>query len=455
MYNITMQITDPLNNPRLLIEQTRSETLNQLRSGQTVTAQVIKPTTNGVAQIDIGGIKLPVQTGVKLEIGQQLALNVIKGGKAPELQLIRNTTPEAIQALTLKRILPQQLPIHQLLDTLKNLTASVPIPRDTATAVTKENMIITLVRELLQLSGNARTQPPLPQYAVGAQPSTPQQAGRSQPEINLQTLMTALQNATQQPSAKNGNGHLNQLANHISQLISHTLPGNTPITAAKIHQAFEQSGLFLESRLVGNNPLGADFKASLLKLIAELQTLTVTNPVMADSVALKTADTATTLQLLAARIFSELKQLTEGTLARIQMHQLASLPQEESNLRQIWQFELPIPHPDGHDDFFIQFEKEDNQAGSSEVRWSVTLNFDIPPAGPISAKINLAGDVISSHFTAEQEEGISRLEQALPKLSEAFEKAGLIVGRLSAHLGKTKNIHEPPPQPFPLLDEKA
>ncbi|WP_186297540.1 flagellar hook-length control protein FliK [Sedimenticola selenatireducens] len=437
-----MQITDPFNNPRLFIEQTRSETLNQLRSGQTVTAQVIKPATNGVAQIDIGGIKLPVQTGVKLEIGQQLALNVIKGGKAPELQLIRNTTPEAIQALTLKRILPQQLPIHQLLDTLKTLSESLPIARDAA--ITKENMIVTLVRQLLQLSGSA-----------GTQPTMPQQAGHSPSKINLQNLMTALQNATNQPTTKNGNNHLNQLASQISQVVNNTLPGNSPITAATIHQAFQQSGLFLESRLMGNNPLGTDFKASLLKLIAELQTLATANPVITDSAIIKAADTATTLQLLAARIFSELQQLTEGTLARVQMHQLASLPQEESNLRQVWQFELPVPHADGHDDFFIQLEKEDNQADSSEVRWSVTLNFDIPPAGPISAKLNLAGDVISSHFTAERAEGVSRLEQTLPKLSAAFEKAGLIVGRLSAHQGKTIKIHEPPPQPFPLLDEKA
>lgn len=442
MYDITMQITDPFNNPRLFIEQTRSEALNQLRAGQIVTAQVIKPTTNGGAQIDIGGIKLPVQTGVKLEIGQQLALNVIKGGKAPELQLIRNTTPEAIQALALKQILPQQLPIHQLLDTLKMLNTALPVHGDAA--VTKEEMIVTLVRELLQLSGNA-----------GAQPNTPQQTGRSQPEINLQNLLTTLQTIVQQPTAKNGNGTLNQLLSQISQLVDHTLPGNSPVTAARVEQAFQQSGLFLESRLLGNNLLGLDFKASLLKLIAELQTLTLVNPVMADSVDIKTADTATTLQLLAARIFSELQKLTEGALARVQLHQLASLPQEENSLRQIWQFELPIPHADGHDNFFIQFERENNRADPSAAHWSVTLNFDIPPAGPISAKINLTGDVISSHFTAERAEGVDRLQQVLPKLSEAFEKAGLIVGRLSAHQGKTKKNHEPPPQSFPLLDERA
>ncbi len=435
-----MQITDPINNPRLFIEQTRSETLGQLRSGQVVTAQVIKPATNGMAQIDIGGMKLPVETGIKLEIGQQLALNVIKGGNRPELQLIRNLTPEAIQALALKRILPQQQPIHQLLNSLKPLASTLPV-----TAVTAEgNKIAQLLSQIAQLNpGNT------------SQIQNPKGSTANPLERNIQTLMTLLQNSANQPSSSSTNKTVSNLTQQITQLINQTVSGNSPITAAAVRHAFEQSGLFMESNLIIGNAVGTDFKASLLRLLSELQTLSAPNPLANSSVTVRANDTATTLQLMAARLFAELQLLNEGTLARIQLHQLASLPQDESNLRQVWQFELPIPHPEGHDDFFIRFEKETSTADPSETRWTVVLNFDIPPAGPISAKINLEGDVISSHFTAESEEGASRLESTLPKLSEAFEKAGLTIGRLSFRQGITKKADELPSSPSPLLDEKA
>ncbi|MCW8891363.1 MAG: flagellar hook-length control protein FliK [Sedimenticola sp.] len=433
-----MQITDPLNNPRLFIEQTRTETLSQLRSGQVVTAQVIKPTTNGVAQIDIGGMKLPVETGVKLEIGQQLALNVVKGGSAPELQLIRNMTPDTVQALALKRILPQQLPIHQLLDSLSSLNTTTTAPSLEGSKVAQ--LLNQIIQQLAAHTGQAQK---------------PQNISNNPLDRNLQTLTSLLQSTANPPGAPSANKLPGSLAQQIHQLINQVSTGNSPVTATAIRQAFEHSGLFLESQLAGGHAVGTDFKASLLRLLAELQPLVASSPIAGDPVAVRAADTATTLQLMAARLFAELQQLSDGTLARIQLHQLASLPQDDSNLRQAWQFELPIPHPEGHDNFFIRFEKEVSPSDPTAVRWSVVLNFDIPPAGPISAKINLEGDIISSHFTAERAEGVARLESALPKLSEALEKAGLTIGRLSARQGKARQTDDLPIPPFPLLDEKA
>lgn len=438
-----MQITDPFNNPRLFIEQTRTETLSQLRPGQVVTAQVIKPATNGMAQIDIGGIKLPVQTGVKLDIGEQLAINVVKGGKTPELQIIRNLAPDAIQALALKRILPQQLPIQQLLDGLKALSTANLATSPGGAAVGKNSTIELLLSQLMQSASTATQQP-----ATQHRPASPL-------EQNLQNLTALLQNAAKYSTPLIDNKGVSQLAQQITQLVSQGISGKQPITAEVIRQAFEHSGLFLESRLAGQLPISNDFKASLLKLITELQPLTVSYLTPTDPGGLKTQDTATTLQLLASRIFAELRHLSEGSLARVQLHQLASLPQDENNLRQIWQFELPIPHPEGRDDFLLRFEKETSQSDPLEERWSVKLNFDIPPVGPICAKLNLQGDVISSHFTAEETEAIRRIEASLPKLSEAFIKAGLTVGRLSARQGEAKKQPDLPPSPFPLLDEKA
>ncbi len=432
-----MQITDPISNPRLFIERTRADALQQLRPGQVVRAVVEAPVDKGVAQLNIGGMKVPVKTAMRLEAGQQLALDVIKSGGAPEFKVIREVTPAMTQALALKAILPKQLPLNQLLDTLRSLTAVQQTTTSSLSPVTGNNSLVdTLLQQLLQQAGP---------------PPSAETTGNGPLERNLQTIVSALGRPVQ---GDKGNNPAIDLARQVGQLINHALSGYKPLTGAVIRQVLSQSGLFLEPRLLNGQPMPGDLKANLLRLLETLQPMLTPIP-MAESVPGRASDTGTALQLLAARLFAELHHQADGALARIQLHQLASLPQEENSLRQHWQFELPIAYPDGHDEFLIQFEKETRPSGQAEERWSVTLNFNIAPTGPVCAKLSLVGDEISSHFTAELADGASRIEKLLPTLNAALASAGLKVGQLSATRGKAVRTPDQSITPLPLLDERA
>lgn len=434
-----MQITDPISNPRLFIEQTRSDALQQLRPGQLVRAVVEVPADRGIAQLNIGGIKMPVKTGMKLEIGQQLALDVVKAGNIPEFRVIREVTPATTQALALKGILPKQLPLNQLLDALKSLTTiqQTPVITTGAASAGVNNGLDTLFQQLLQQTTSTR-------------PLT--SAGPSPLERNLQLIANALQI---NQGGNRANSPAIELARQIRQLINQALSNGQPVTGAAIRQALNQSGLFMEPHLLNGQPVQNDLKGNLLKLLETLRPMLTTTQLLGESPVGKTADTATALQLIAARLFAELHHQAEGALARIQLHQLASLPQDENSHKQLWQFELPISHPEGHDEFLIQFEKETRPAEQAEERWSVTLNFNLAPTGPVCARLSLMADEISSHFTAELTDGVKRIEQLLPTLHEAFTKAGLKVGKLSACLGTAVRRPDQPISPLPLLDERA
>ncbi|WP_275097606.1 flagellar hook-length control protein FliK [Sedimenticola hydrogenitrophicus] len=436
-----MQITDPISNPRLFIEQTKADALQQLQPGQVVRAVVEAPVDKGVAQLNIGGVKLPVKTGLRLEVGQQLVLAVVKSGRAPELRVVRETTPAITRTLALKDILPRQLPLIQLLDSLKSL-ASLPQTSvngagpetGPAPAAAKEQPLASLIRQLSQ------------------QMTTDKPAGSTPLERNLQLLVDALRGQPGQAVRGNNDSSTGVLARQINRLINQLLPGGTPVSGAAIRQSLTESGLFLEAHLLNRQSTGNDFKEHLLRLLQALQPL---QAAPTGDPAGKAADPGTTLQLLAARLFAELQHQAEGALARVQLHQLASLPQDENSHKQLWQFELPIAHPEGHDEFLIQFEREARPAAEAGDRWSVMLNFNIPPTGPVRARLSLIADEISSHFTAEDVEGACRIEQLLPTLYEAFSRAGLKVGKLTAAQGVAVSRPDQPVTPLPLLDERA
>lgn len=438
-----MQITDPISNPRLFVEQTKADAVQQLRTGQVVRAVVESPLEKGIAQLNIGGMKLPVKTTMNLETGQQLTLNVVKGGSAPELSVVRETSAALTQSLALKSILPRQLPLNQLLDSLKSLATLLQPPAGGAPLAatgSKEPPLIQLFRQLSQ-------------HLVADSSGAGKAAGATSLERNLQLLTNALTTHPGQSVAGGRESISAIMARQIEQLVGQTLSNSTPVSGEAVRQALNQSGLFLEAHLLNRQPIGNDFKEHLLRLLQTLQPV-LTAPA-GDPAAGKSSDTGTTLQLLAARLFAELQHQVEGALARVQLHQLASLPQEESSHRQFWQFALPVAYPEGHDEFMIRFERETRSAGENGDSWSVKLNFNIPPTGPVCARLSLNADEISSHFTAEQAEGAQRIEQLLPTLHAALSRAGLKVGRLSARQGSAVDRPDQSISPRPLLDERA
>ncbi|MES9934576.1 MAG: flagellar hook-length control protein FliK, partial [Candidatus Sedimenticola sp. PURPLELP] len=151
----------------------------------------------------------------------------------------------------------------------------------------------------------------------------------------------------------------------------------------------------------------------------------------------------------------ELLGQTESALARVQMHQLASVPVDEQP-KQAWQIEVPVNNADSTDSFMLRIARESRtNDGEQETLWTVSLNFDLENLGPVKALLTLSDDVISSHFLAREPDSAVRIEQALPKLDHAFQRAGLKVGSISARRGEPDTQDIDLPNPKPLLDEKA
>jgi len=448
-----MEISDLNHQPRLVIEATRSKTLQNLTVGQVIEARVISPTQNNRAILQIGRSSIEAQTSIALQKGEQLVLDVTKAGRLPELRLRQASTAAELHAKFLRIALPKQAPLHPLFNKLRGLLQGMPPSLHPATTP-----------PLVPTPPGTNPAPNLPNpatrarvYAENSPPgSSVPQGDRAHTHRDANHLSgTALQTA----SASLKQGLSPELIRMLGKITKLGLESPDKITPEQLRQSLAHSGLFLEANLAqGTPPPAADLKANLLQLLLLLNR---SIPAQAGSQPLTPQDPSATGQQPPAshegvmRLLADLQNQTEGALARIQMHQLASVRTDDQP-RQAWQFELPINQDQGTDNFMLRVEREgttDDHHG--EALWFVNMEFNLAPLGVVSAKIGLTGMQVSTHFTAEQQTTANKIEEALPKLDQAFTKAGLQVLKLSARQGRPQNPVEPKTTLSPLLDEKA
>ena len=427
-----MEISNPTKGYQISLERIKNTLLESLRAGQILQARALTPTHDKQIQLRIGRLDILAHTQARIEAGENLTLQVIKESNPLQLKVIQEISTRNIQAEAMRTALAQQSSISQLMEHLSTLT-----PMRTGTHPEH------LMQQLKQ--------------PVQAQPVV---AG----EVKSVITATPLQSATQAASKTVSSDHnllpvISSLLQGLdetrfSQLVSRILafqitPGEK-LGAEQIRLAFANSGLFLESALTasaGTPP--NDMKRSILELLLQLRPLLAAAEPMQHTLPSQAIEKG-------ADPFGFLTDLVahaEGGLARILFNQLSSLPGDNNN-QQVWQFELPFRQGEKCYGLRVQIERRtrNNGAGQAENIWSVKLDFELEPIGPVHARLALIGEEISSSFTAEFAETANRLKQALPQLATAFSRAGLKVGTLSAKCGSV--IIEPRPQ-FPLLDEKA
>ncbi len=123
-----MQIADLLANPKLVIEQARSEIFSQLRPGQTVQAAVLEPPRMGIARLRIGNSEVMIRTLLPLVTGEQLQLYVQKDSNSNqlELRLIQEATLKHYQAQALRTLLPRQIPLQKLMESIRQIVGNNP-----------------------------------------------------------------------------------------------------------------------------------------------------------------------------------------------------------------------------------------------------------------------------------------------------------------------------------------
>jgi hypothetical protein len=229
----------------------------------------------------------------------------------------------------------------------------------------------------------------------------------------------------------------------VRQAAARVLIQATPLEAhvdgPAIAKALGGSGLLLEADLAANpmqSPVGVDLKAGLLML---RQALANAGPA-APRRALGGARPAppyrggpTRGQAPAEPSLAEdsppdvqrqrLAQETESALARLELMQIASLPQDEAEPISRWMFEAPVMTPQGT--AVAQFEisrdpRGRNAAGQEAPIWRARFGLDIEPLGPINAHVSLSNGQIGVTLWAERQAGEAMLRAHAPSLVRAL-----------------------------------
>ncbi len=418
--------------------------LQNLQPGQLLKAAVVNQASANAVRLKIGTQELIAYTKLRLETGQKLTMEVTKGGNTPELRLLQERTNAEVQSQILRQALPRQIPQTRLFNTLQVIAQATP--------ELLQKLLPELLRKSTQGQGENRGAPSSQKTGLEQLQKMLSETPQKQPPNPSQKITESLPSATKALPP--------DLQKAIQAILTKALPRGGNISAPQVRQALLNSGIFLETNLAFGHPAQAsgDLKANLLNLLLLLRSYLQSRHEQSQHQTVKLnpkAAAVTSNNRMLLQLLGELLRQTEGSLARIQTHQLNSLPTEESPT-QIWQFEVPIQQPDHIDSFLIRLEQERQEKSTqASTAWKITLNFDFSPLGPIEAKLSLRGEEISAVFLAEQANSAALLSQNLTRLNDAFIRVGLKVGHLHSQQGEIKPLPSTPSTATFLLDEKA
>jgi hypothetical protein len=120
-----------------------------------------------------------------------------------------------------------------------------------------------------------------------------------------------------------------------------------------------------------------------------------------------------------AAIIEHLRPEVEQALARLTLHQLASLPDGASSA---WMFEIPVSTPQGT--AMAQFEVERDGAGSgggdAAAPWRARFSIDIEPLGPVHVHVAMNGGKAAVSVWAERADSLEWLRGQGGELASAL-----------------------------------
>ncbi|MBD9425767.1 flagellar hook-length control protein FliK [Pseudomonas sp. PDM15] len=309
-----------------------------------------------------------------------------------------------------------------------------------------------------------------------------QLAAQQSRQGSLEGLFKGMQGMAQQ------DGLPTELRTSIDKLLGMLPDGKQLGSAEGLAKAMEQSGVFLEAKLLSGQTqnLPQDLKASLLRLVSQLlPTLPGGGPMPSASAgsALAQAMPAFVRNALGALGQAGLRQqamsfplpsrllqsmdeeadleallkLAAAAVSRLQTHQLSSLAQSqvtpEGNLLTTWQLELPMRNQ--HDVVPLQVKLQREEPGNTgskkeqkETLWRIDLAFDLDPLGPLQVQAQLLRGSLSSQLWAERADTAQLIDQELDNLRQRLLGAGLEVGELSCRQGM------PPQGPKTNLEQR-
>jgi len=245
----------------------------------------------------------------------------------------------------------------------------------------------------------------------------------------------------------------------IEALIKQLPPPEKVSNTPQLRQALADTGLFTEAKLLTGLVSRSDLKVNLNQLISLIRPMLaeLQGGIGKSKGGVKPGASPAHSGISAAQLnlLGELFRNSDSAIARIQAQQLASLPQDEST-QQIWHHELPIYHNDKLESLSILIERERCADGDNEsTPWGITLQMNLSPLGPMRAQLKLTGCMISTTFWAEEKRTLTLVNQNLPTLKSAFERAGLEVSDLRVLHGRITPQEERLPEDLSLVNVKV
>jgi hypothetical protein len=276
--------------------------------------------------------------------------------------------------------------------------------------------------------------PPAPAAKVGVVAAAAQQAVVRQDGLAplMADLARALKTNTLPQPARQA----------AARVLAQVAPLEAHVDGPAIAKALGGSGLLLEADLAANpaqSPVGVDLKAGLLMLRQALANAAPPSaaPARRGSGASRPAppyrggptrgqgpvepsldeDAPPDVQR------QRLAQETDSALARLELLQIASLPQDEVDPVARWMFEAPVMTPQGAAvaQFEISRDPRGRTASGEEAPiWRARFGLDIEPLGPVSAHVSLSNGQLAVTLWAERGEGEAMLHAHAPALVRAL-----------------------------------
>jgi len=447
--------------------------------GQVVQATVAKQPSSQSAILQIGNLQIQAVTSAPLPPGQQITAEIIKLGNRPILQLqLPSTTIGQTQttstSMTSVRI--ELLPATAVATRATTATTpasqatppsqpqSSPIEQALKLALPKQASMSPLMANIAWISsgkGTTLTLPPLiTQISKELLNALPDKNRIAQPGVMRQAILDSgvfLENKlTKLPPET--------MARDIKQLLTETSRQAKPESEAQTGKQASTA-----------DKLGNDVKLALIKMIGTIRQVSATPQTQARPTQPATSErlpelpfTPPTLPqghpkpqrtpapslIVVSNVLQALQELgkqAEASLARTQLHQIASTPTPDNNPQ--WALELPIRNNNQIDifDMVIEDEQSRDEDDQPQHRWSIMLAFDLPGLGPVHAKLQLIDNKVNTTFWAEHPQTSRLFNEHIEELRRRFRDSGIEAAELRCIEGT------PPPsqagkQPHVVLD---
>lgn len=464
--------------PRQLQALTRNWQL-----GQVIQATVAKQPSAQTTVLQISNLQIQAQTTAPLSVGQQLSAEIIKLGNRPVLQIqtassaqpssanaSANAPAARIELQLATAVLSKAAPKPQ---TANAPVSTVPIEQALKQLLPKQASMSTLLNNVAWInSGKAAsvTLPPaITELSKELIKALPERARISQPEVLKQALRDS------------GIFLENKLLKLPSQTPAQGMKPSLLGEAARMATPLATPG---GEKSTSSEKIGGDLKLALIRLISNIRQITTANQARVPQSPTPTSPQATRLpELLVPAptlpnsapqpqrsapanlanisnmlvLLQELGRQAEASLARTQLHQIASTTTVVDGNTQQWALELPVRNQDQVDIFDMVIEDDQRRASDedeSQHRWSVNLAFDLPGLGPVHVKLQMIDNKIATRFWAEEVHTSQLFQEHMGELLRRYHEHGVEPAEFHSFHGKPP-VSQQQQQSHSVLDEKA